>query len=120
MLKFIWPVNGYTFYVYKFSEVPFYAQYIVLGNICDCCNSEFDKGFLFPSLNYGMCFECGIEYIERTLFHVFEEDQWFVDRYKCDFESFLNVNSIIYLPVLNLEENDSMLWDSIRKRFDSY
>lgn len=120
MLKFIWPVNGYTFYVYKFSEVPFELRYTCFGNICDSCNSEFDKGFLFPSLNYGMCFECGFEYLIRTAFKVFDEDQWFVDSFKRHFESFLSVDSVIHLPVVNLEENDSILWYGIRMRFDSY
>lgn len=120
MLKFIWPVNGFTFYIYRFSEVPLNCRFLYLGNICDSCNSVYDKGFLFPSLNYGMCPECGIEYLERTLFKVYDEDQWFLDSYIRHFESFLRVDSVIYLPVVNLEENDSMLWDSIRNRFDTY
>lgn len=121
MLKIVYSCTNFTFYVYKFFEVNSFFKYRVLGNICDSCNSEFEKGFLFPSLNWGMCQECGLDYIKRNIFKIpYEEDFLFTERYKLHFEKIVPVTAKYTLPVLNCLENDFMLFDYITELFNSY
>ena len=92
MIKFVNLDTNFTFYIYRFSEVPFQFQYSYLGNVCDECNTIFDKGFLFPVLNHGMCLSCAKDYLKRNRSQfVYSSDRAFMDSYIAHFEKIVPV-----------------------------
>lgn len=92
MIKFSNPCTGFTFYFYRFSEVDPVDRFRILGNICDECGNEFDKGFLFPVLNHGMCLNCAKDFLRRNpLQFVYSSDMHFMNYYIDYFESLIKV-----------------------------